>query len=63
MDNGWLETCMPTQSRYGFADSCLNNHKIEMFCEFISWVVKKKTKTKKKKLAIVGLYSQSELAL
>lgn len=33
-----------------------------MFCEFISWVVKKKTKTKKK-LAIVGLYSQSELAL
>lgn len=54
---------MPTQSRYGFADSCLNNHKIEMFCEFISWVVKKKTKTKKKKLAIVGLYSQSELAL
>lgn len=38
---------MPTQSRYGFADSCLNDHKIEMFCEFISWVVKKKTKTKK----------------
>lgn len=52
---------MPTQSRYGFADSCLNNHKIEVFCEFISWVVKKKTKTKE--LAIVGLYSQSELAL